>query len=67
MVQALEEELDCPTLYSIIPDWFEPEMKELRDMIAGKISYPRLQPRTKLAVLIAWIQEKFHRDSADVA
>ena len=42
-------------------------MKELRDMIAGKISYPRLQPRTKLAVLIAWIQEKFHRDSADVA
>ena len=34
-IQALEEELDCPTLYAILPDWFEAEMEELRAMIAN--------------------------------
>ena len=64
-IQALEEELDCPTLYSILPDWFEPDMEELRAMISNKISFPQLEPRTKVAVVIAWFQEKFQQDTAE--
>lgn len=66
-IEALEEELECPTLYSIIPDWFETEMEELRAMIANKITYPQLEPRTKIAVVIAYFQEKFQEDTADSA
>ena len=34
-------------------------------MIANKVSFPQLQPRTKVAVVIAWFQEKFQQDTAD--
>ena len=66
-VQALEEELECPVLYSTLPDWFEADMEELRAMIAKRVTYPQLEPRTKLAVLIVWFQRKFQQDTADTA
>lgn len=45
-MQALEAELDCPVLYSILPDWFEAKMDELRSMIVNKITFPQLELRT---------------------
>ena len=62
-MQALKEELDCPVLYSILPDWFEAEMEELRAMISNKITFPQLQSRTKVAIVIVWFQEKFQQDA----
>ena len=66
-LQSLEEELECPVLYTTLPDWFEADMEELRAMISKKITYPQLEPRTKIAILVTWFQEKFHQDSADTA
>ena len=60
-ILALEEELESPVLYSTLPDWFEADMEELRAMIAKRVTFPQLEPRTKIAILIVWFQDKFQR------
>ena len=42
-------------------------MEELRTMIVNNISFPQLEPRTKVTIVIAVFQDKFQRDSADSA
>ena len=64
---SLEEELVEINLLVYLPDWFQAEMTELRSMIAGKTSFPQLQPRTKLAIMFAFFEDKFQRDSAEQA
>ena len=65
---SLEEELVEINLLVYMPDWFQQaEMTELRSVIAGETTYPQLQPRTKLAIMFAFFEDKFQRDSADQA
>ena len=37
---CLEDETECPDLSSLLPDWFETEMQELRQMFVGKLGFP---------------------------
>ena len=58
-VSNLEQSLECPELTMFLPDWFECDMQELREMIAGRCGFPELEPRTKVAVLITYFQDRF--------
>ena len=64
---AMEEDVEEVNLLDVLPDWFECEMLELRLMVAGKLRFSQLKPRTKVAVLITYFEEKFQRDTADLA
>ena len=66
-VSNLEQSLECPELTMFLPDWFECDMQELREMIAGRCGFPELEPRTKVAVLIAYFQDRFQMCSAERA
>ena len=63
----MEENLVEMDLLAYIPGWFQAEMRELRNMIEGELTYPQLQPRTKLAILFTFFEDKFQRDSSDKA
>ena len=64
---AMEEDLEEFVLLDFIPDWFECEMRELRQMVSGKLKFAQLKPRTKVAILITYFEEQFQRDTADLA
>ena len=64
---SLEEELIEIDLLAYMPGWFQAEMNELRSVISGETTYPQLEPRTKLAILFSFFEDKFQRDSADQA
>ena len=63
-VSNLEQGLECPELTMFLPDWFECDMQELRQIIAGRCTFPELAPRTKVAILIAYFQDRFQMSSA---
>ena len=63
-VQHLEQGLECPDLTAFLPNWFECDMQELRLMVAGKISFPELEPRSKVAIIISYFQNRFQQTSA---
>ena len=64
---AMEDDIEEVNLLDSLPDWFECEMLELRQMVAGKLKFAQLKPRTKVAVLISHFEEKFQKDTADLA
>ena len=64
---SLEEELVEIDLLVYMPGWFQAEMTELRSIISGETTYPQLEPRTKLAILFSYFEDRFQRDSADQA
>ena len=62
-LQNLEQGLECPELTMFLPNWFECDMQELRLMIAGGLKFPELEPRTKVAIVIAYFQDRFQMTS----
>ena len=48
---ALERDEDQPDLGNLLPDWFECEAKEYRDLLKKRTTFSRLAERTQLAII----------------
>ena len=60
---ALERDEDQPDLGSLLPDWFECEPKEYRDLLKKRTSFSRLSERTQLAIVFVYFFFRFQRDT----
>ena len=60
---ALERDEDQPDLGSLLPDWFECESTEYRDLLKQRTSFSRLKERTQVAILYVYFFYRFQRDT----
>ena len=60
---ALERDEDQPDLGSFLPDWFECEAKEYRDLLKNRTSFSRMAERTQLAIIFVYFFYRFQRDT----
>ena len=60
---ALERDEDQPDLGSLLPDWFECEATEYRDLLKKRTSFSRLKERTQLAIVYVYFFFRFQRDT----
>ena len=60
---ALERDEDQPDLGSLLPDWFECEANEYRDLLKKRTSFSRLCERTQLAIIYVYFFFRFQRNT----
>ena len=60
-----EQGLECPELTAFLPNWFECDVQEFRNMVAGQfITFTELEPRTNVDIVISYFQDRFQMSSA---
>ena len=64
---ALEREEDQPDLGDFVPDWFECEAQEYRDLLKKRTGFSRLAERTQLAIVYVYFFYHFQRDTPRTA
>ena len=62
-LHVLEQDVDRLPISQLIPDWFETETEEWRQISTGQSTFVLLKTRTKLTVLVVLFYSRYQRSS----
>lgn len=64
---ALERDEDQPDLADFIPEWFECEQSEYKDLLKKRALFSHLSERTQIAIIFVYFFYRFQRDTPRTA